>query len=325
MIQAVVAAFRGTGQLTYRQGAVLVALAGLVFSFTAIVFRAVDDASDWQFLYVRGTSMALAMLALIWVRRAHRPVELAALSWRVVVAGVLLGAMAMLFILALSRTTAATVSFLLASAPMWGAAFGWLMLREPVGGRTLTAIAIAVVGVAVMVGGGIDAGSTSGVVLALALPTMLGLYNTLLRSAPAADPVLPALVAGVVLGAVSAIVAAADTGLAMSLRDALLATLAGGVFLAVGLPLMNLGHQSVPSAQVSLLLMTEIVFTPFWVWIWPGETPSTATLVGGTLVLLAVVWQLTARGRRSGPGTGSLSRWGAVVGRPQPGSGARST
>ena len=59
--------------------------------------------------------------------------------------------------------------------------------------------------------------------------------------------------------------------------------------LGVGLPMFNLGHLSVPSAQVSLLLMTEVVLAPLWVWIWPGETPSAGTLVGGSIILAAVV------------------------------------
>jgi len=72
-----------------------------------------------------------------------------------------------------------------------------------------------------------------------------------------------------------------------------LACVSGGVALGIGLPLFNLGHRSVPAARVSLLLMTEIVLAPLWVWIWPGETPRVGTLIGGAIVLAAVVWLVT--------------------------------
>ena len=49
-------------------------------------------------------------------------------------------------------------------------------------------------------------------------------------------------------------------------------------------------HASVPTAQISLLLMTEVVLSPVWVWIWPGEVPATATLVGGAIILASVIW-----------------------------------
>ena len=93
------------------------------------------------------------------------------------------------------------------------------------------------------------------------------------------------------LGATAA--ALANGGLAVSWRDAALACVSGGVALGIGLPLFNLGHRSVPAARVSLLLMTEIVLAPLWVWIWPGETPRVGTLIGGAIVLAAVVWLVT--------------------------------
>ncbi len=87
--------------------------------------------------------------------------------------------------------------------------------------------------------------------------------------------------------------AALEGSLRISAHDALLATLTGGFALGVGLPMFNLGHRSVASARVSLLLMTEVVLAPVWVWIWPGEQPRTSTLIGGAIVLTTVVWLLT--------------------------------
>jgi drug/metabolite transporter (DMT)-like permease len=92
---------------------------------------------------------------------------------------------------------------------------------------------------------------------------------------------------------VSGVVAVTLDGLAVSVRDGFLACLTGGVALGVGLPLFNLGHKSVAAAKVSLLLMTEVVLAPLWVWIWPGETPALGTLIGGAIVLATVAWLVT--------------------------------
>ena len=48
------------------------------------------------------------------------------------------------------------------------------------------------------------------------------------------------------------------------------------------------------SADISLLLISEIVAAPLWVWIWVDETPRTETLIGGAVCLISVVW-LTLR------------------------------
>ncbi|MFZ8998100.1 MAG: EamA/RhaT family transporter, partial [Ilumatobacteraceae bacterium] len=87
------------------------------------------------------------------------------------------------------------------------------------------------------------------------------------------------------------------SGLSMSVRDAAIGFLAGFILIGIGLPLFDLGHRSVPTAQISLLNMTEVVLAPLWVWIWPGETPAGATLVGGALVIGAVIFQISAADR----------------------------
>ncbi len=292
MLRSVARAFVGEGDLTERQGAVLVAAAGVVFSFTAIAYRAVDSATDWQFLAYRGASTTAAMVLLTLLRSRHRPVPFGQTNGRVVLAAVLLAITSMLYILALSRTSAATTLFLLAAAPIFAALVGWVALRERVEQPTVIAIGLTAVGVAIMVGSGLDAGSGVGVLFAAMIPMLVGSYNVALRSAGHVDPVIPALISGVILTVGSGLMAVIDDGLAVSWHDALLACVTGGFALGVGLPLFNLGHRSVASARVSLLLMTEVVLAPIWVWIWPGERPGVSTLIGGAIVLVTVVWLL---------------------------------
>lgn len=293
MIRSVARAFVGDEELSERQGAALLAGAGVVFSFTAISYRAVEEASDWQFLAYRGASTTAAMLVLTMLRSRRRPVPFRETSGRVVVAAAVLALTSMLYILALGRTSAATTLFLLATAPIFAALIGWLALRERVERATLIAIALTALGVAIMVGAGLEAGSGVGVLFAVLIPILVGGYNVMLRAAGHVDPVIPATISGVMLTVGAGTMALLTDGLAVSGRDALLATITGGFALGVGLPLYNLGHRSVPSARVSLLLMTEVVLAPVWVWIWPGETPPASTLVGGAIVLATVVWLLT--------------------------------
>jgi drug/metabolite transporter (DMT)-like permease len=298
MLQAVARAFAGKGSLTYRQGASLILIAGVLFSFTALLFRAVDTATDWQFLMLRGSSMALVLLTVAFGRRRGRAIRLADVTWRAALAGVILASMSMLFILALARTTAAMVTFLLAAAPISGALFGRVVLRESVSIATALAVLATFGGVGIMVSSGIEAGDTSGVVLAALIPLIFGLYNVLIRSSGAAlDPIVPAIVSGLVLTVVCGGVVLSGAGFGLGLRDVILGCLSGGAVLGIGLPLFNLGHRAVPTAQVSLLNLTEVVLTPLWVWIWPGEVPSGGTLVGGAIVLAAVVYLVLASDR----------------------------
>jgi len=299
MLRDIGRAFAGEGVLTERQGAMLVAGAGVAFSVTAIAYEGVESATDFQFLTYRGLSTAVAMLLLVVARRRGRPVSFAGVTRMTWAAGSVLAATSMLYILALARTTAATTLFLLAASPIVAAALGWLILREPVARSTFTAIGITAVGVAITVGAGLTVGSTFGLVFAATIPVSIGCYSVLMRSMPEVDPVVPTLIAGVILAMAAASAAVATEGsLAIPGRDVLMASISGGLALGVGLPMFNLGHRSVAAARVPLLLMTEVVLAPLWVWIWPGQTPGIATLVGGAVILGAVVW-LVSRTERA--------------------------
>jgi DME family drug/metabolite transporter len=294
VLRRIAAVWSGESELDYRGGAVLVAGSGIMFSFTALFFRAIESATDWQFLAVRATGALAAMLIITALRAGRRPVPFHIIGWRTGLAGVLLGAMSVLYILAFARTSVATVTFLLAAGPLSGAFFGRIMLGERLHRSTVIAIVIAAAGIAVMAMRGVDAGRVDGFVLAAVIPAILGLYNVLVRSTPKVDPVIPAIISKSLVIPLTVVVAWSSTGLNMPLRDATLGFLAGFILIGVGLPLYNLGHRSVPTAQISLLVMSEVVLAPLWVWIWPGETPAAATLIGGALVIGAVVYQIAS-------------------------------
>ena len=293
MLADVARAFVGAGSLTEKQGAVLVASAGAMFSVTAIAHAAVVDASDFQFLTYRGASTALAMVGLVVVRRSSRPVDFGGLTPTVWLAGSLLAGTSMLYILALSRTTAATTLILIAAAPVVAAVIGAVWLGERVEATTAAAIGITSVGVLITAGAGLAVGTTSGLVLAGCLPVAVGIYSVLMRTAASVDPVVPTLISGMMLGVASAGVALTQGSLVVSWRDLAMASVSGGLALGVGLPMFNLGHRSVPAAKIPLLLMTEVVLAPLWVWIWPGEAPNGATLLGGAVILGSVAWLAT--------------------------------
>ena len=101
-------------------------------------------------------------------------------------------------------------------------------------------------------------------------------------------------------GAVAAAaVSSFGPGVVVPAYDVLMGVIAGGLLIGVFAPVWNYAHRFVPPADVSLLLISEIVMAPVWLWIWRDETPSTETLIGGAISLAAVLW-LTFRMARDG-------------------------
>jgi drug/metabolite transporter (DMT)-like permease len=79
---------------------------------------------------------------------------------------------------------------------------------------------------------------------------------------------------------------------------AALAALGAGQ-IGLGLVFLTIGARLIPAAQVALISLLEVVLGPLWVWVAIDEQPTTATLVGGAIVVLAVVIQ--AGGRTPAP------------------------
>ena len=85
--------------------------------------------------------------------------------------------------------------------------------------------------------------------------------------------------------------------MAVSFNDASMGAISG-VLLGSALPLFNAAGKHVPAARTTLLLLTEIVLAPLWVWMFVDETPNASTLVGGAIVLAALVWLATHPGKQ---------------------------
>ena len=59
--------------------------------------------------------------------------------------------------------------------------------------------------------------------------------------------------------------------------------------IGLGFVFLTIGGRLIPAGEVALITLLEIVLGPLWVWAFIGERPPTATLVGGAIVLGAVL------------------------------------
>jgi len=280
--------------LTRRSGAILVLLTGVVFSFGALFFRATDDVDAWQYLTFRGIGALLAVgPVLLWSYRNNLSSLVKQTQPRHLAAGALLGAMMISFIVSLSHADAAFVLLFQALAPIGAAVFSWVLLREKIERNAAVAALVALIGVAIMVSAGLDSGIGWAVLVVMVIPLGFGLYSTLIRSAQTADPMVPVLVAALVTAGTGGIVSLSGPGLGVSGHDMMIGLLAGSLLIGVPLPLFNHAQKVVPAPDATLLLLSEVVLGPVWVWLAFDEVPSRSTLLGGAVIFSAVAWLTT--------------------------------
>ena len=281
-------------KLSRFQGSIVILCCGVAFSFGALTFRYLEEANEWQYLFVRGLSAALVSILIIlgMGRNPFRSVIEAGSAQ--IVAGLVMGGLFTLYIVALSRVTAAFVLLIQSTSPFYAAIFARFFLKESLTRDTGIAMFVSLIGVIVMVGGGLESGDSLGVILSVVLSIALGGYTVLVRSSPARDPGVPTVVGGSTSALVAGLMAGFGPGLEMSGNDIFMAFIGGGILIGAFTPFWNYAHRFVPSADISLLLISEIVAAPLWVWIWVDETPRTETLIGGAVCLISVIW-LTLR------------------------------
>ena len=270
-----------------RRGQVYVALAAIAWSTAGVLQRqlTLDTATQVAGRAVFAGVALLAYVAVVdrgRVVAAFRSVGVAGVAVAVCVA-VASGS----FIAALNHSSVARVLFILALSPVLAALLARVALGEPLTRRTVLAMALALAGVTVMLGAPSE-GSLAGdglaflAALAFAVMVVITRWRRDVSMAPATCLSQLILVAAFLPFATPGDIDGGDVGW--------LAALGIGQ-IGLGFMLLTVGARLIPAAQVGLITLLEVVLGPLWVWLALDERPSTLTLVGGAIVIVAIVIQ----------------------------------
>jgi drug/metabolite transporter (DMT)-like permease len=291
----------------YVRGVVLVALAGAFWSLGGLLIRLIEAASAWQIVLFRSIALVLALTLILALRHRGQLVHAFRDAGGTGVAAALaLAGGFIAFVLSLHHTSVANATFMLGASPFFGAFLGRLVLGEPIRRATALAMAAALFGILVMVGGGLVIGTIRGNLLALGASFSFAIFTVLLRRGRERDMLPCVAIAGVIaaLIALPVVLAGAPSvasALALSPRDLALCSIMGAVQVGGGLTLFTLGARHVPVAELTLLSLTELALAPIWVWLAVNEVPSSYTLAGGAIIVTAITCQALSGTRRRRP------------------------
>ncbi len=283
---------------TYAKGIAMSAAGMVVISPDGLLIRLVEHAGVWEIVFWRTALTALALAGFLALTRRRRlRAELAGKGGAVLLSSLPLALANFGFVGAMVNTTVANTLVILATMPLFAAVLGWIILGERPAARTWAAIALGVVGVAVIVSGSLGGGSLLGDGLAALTALLHGLNLVLLRRSGLVS-VMPVVTAGSLLAALMAL------PLALPMRadasDLLALAVLGLLVLPVALTLFLGGTRYIAAAEVALLSLVETVLGPLWAWLGVGEVPARAAFLGGAVVFAAIVLNsvLALRGGR---------------------------
>ena len=279
-------------KLTHSRAVLTMVVVALMWSIAGVVTRQLESARSFEVTFWRSffTAVSLLLLLLAWqgwavftrIRRARSALWLSAVCW---------GVMFTAFMLALTLTTVANVLVTLAIGPLLTALVSRVVIGHRLPPRTWGAIAVAGAGIAWMYAGQADFSSQwKGIAVALAVPVAAACNWTVVQhSATHGQQIdmVPAVLVGAVLSSMATLPLALP--LQATLRDVGLLAVLGLFQLAIPCVLAVMCARVLKAPELSLLALLEVIFGILLAWVGAGEVPEPRVLVGGLMVISALV------------------------------------
>jgi drug/metabolite transporter (DMT)-like permease len=271
----------------HRKGIALIVAAAVAWS-TAPFFTRLLPFDSWTILFWRGlfgAAMISAILVLLQGWNGLRDFTRMDRTGWLVASLSTLGMVC--FIPSLQLTSVSNVAIIIATGPFVTAALAWVWLKEVPRPRTTLASIVALVGIAIIVGGARPGSDFLGLALAIIMTVAIAVMTVIVRQHRNTSMVAAAALSNI-LGCVVSLPLAQGIA-AVTAHDLFIFAMFGFCQVALGLSLYMLGSRLLPSGQAALIATLETPLMPFWVWLAFQEAPGSRALIGGALVMGAVI------------------------------------
>ena len=192
------------------------------------------------------------------------------------------------YVFAMYNTTVANTNFIISLQILFLAIFGFFFLKEKINLITLISIILAMSGVLLMVGNSLSPGEFSGNLAAFTMPITFAVLIMIVRKFPSVDMVPAQFVAGI---SSCLIGLSFSPTIMISPHDIFLGFIAGFFQIGFGFIFITIGARTTPSAMVGIIMLSESVLGPIWAFLFVSEIPSLYGLIGGAIILFAVLLQ----------------------------------
>jgi len=280
------------------------ALLTLATAFTAtagVMLRWLDEPAEWRTIFWRALFFAATLIVWVGITRRGRYIQaVRSVGGTGLLCALFYTISTTTFVFALFHTTVARTVFINGLTPLLTGIIAWIALRERVAQATWIGIAVAFVGILIMTGDGMAGGSLDGDTLALVCSLSAATMYVLIRRGRSVD-MLPAFIVAAFMTA--AVAAPWVEDFTASTRDMWIYAGLGCVQLGIQYILLTMGARHLPAAEAALTTRLTLVLAPLFAWLGAGEVPGGATLLGGAVIVAAILmhggWTLRGESRRA--------------------------
>jgi drug/metabolite transporter (DMT)-like permease len=275
--------------ITKLPGPLLIFFGALCLSFGGLIVKSFEGSTLWQILFWRSLFFSITVLTFLIISykkktfKAFKDSGLPGFFGGIVLSFGFCG-----YVFAMYNTTVANTNFIISLQILFLAVFGYFFLKEKISVITLISISLAMIGVLLMVGNSLSPGELSGNLAAFTMPITFAVLIMIVRKFPTVDMVPAQFVAGLCSCLIGFLL---STKIMISPHDIFLGFVAGCFQVGLGFIFITTGARTTPSAMVGVIMLSESVLGPIWAFVFVSERPSMYGLIGGAIILFAVLIQ----------------------------------
>ena len=270
-------------------GPFLVFLGAVSLSFGGLIVKSFEGSTLWQILFWRSVFFIIVVTIFLLFSYKKRFFSILYKSGLPgLIGGIILSIGFSSYVFAMYETTVANTNFIIQTQTLFLAIFGYIFLKEKISKLTFACIILAISGIFLMLGNSISPGEMTGNLVAFIMPISFAILILIVRKFPKVDMIPLQLVAGIFAMIIGLLM---SPTIIVSSKDIFLGFLAGFFQVGFGFIFITIGARSTPAAFVGIIMLTEAVLGPFWAWMFVNENPPISVLIGGSIIITAVILQ----------------------------------
>jgi len=268
-------------------GYLLLLFGGFCLSWGGFFVRSFETTDAWEILLLRSFFFFLGVsvfLLLMYKKDTFKTIKKAGLAG--LLGGFVMSFSFIAFVFAMMNTSVANVVFTISTQTIFLAIFGYFYLNEKISIIGLLSIVLAMTGITVMIGDAISGGTLFGNLVALTIPISFSILVMIIRKNSNLD-----LVPAIWYASISSILISffMTNDLNFTSNDIFMGFLLGVPQLTFGFVCITIGSRTTKSVTIGLLMLTETIFAPLWVWLFLNEIPPLGVFIGGSIIVFAII------------------------------------
>ena len=268
-------------------GYLLLMFGGFCLSWGGLIVRSFETTDAWDILFLRTFFFFIGVtsfLLLIYKKNTLSIIKSSGLPG--LLGGLIMSFSFISFVFAMMNTSVANVVFIISTQTMFLAIMGYFYLKEKVSLLSFISIILAMSGILIMVADSTIQGTLFGNLVALVIPISFSILIMLVRKNSKLDLVPAVWYASIFSGLYSVVMVESFN---FSSHDIFMGFLLGVPQLTFGFICITIGSRTTRSVTVGLLMLTETIFAPLWVWLFLEEIPPFSVFIGGMIIIIALI------------------------------------